>query len=832
MPVRITDNNGDINYLIPAPFVNINKSFDKQGDGEILGTRYTIQLDGFIVADRGSPTTDGSFINDGVDIIDPDLSIEGGVGKTGWYESLQNKQKAVSNLISKMQSGAYLEIDPLDASMEGFSAHVRLESVDLPSHDPGDPYKAKYTINMSCDYLIGPTDVNNDEDDWERQEKWMVSAASENWSIEENEQAVFDRDALNGFTDDGGIDNGALVQSHKTYTLTRTTSATGKNKFDRETSLANGLMPDGYTTVYADNGRAWQQARGYIYDIIKYGNQFIYGSDDTEYSYNPATQTPPTGDSSALTADPDDYHLFSMNLPVTGTDAYKSFNYKRYQNVDVKGGSFSVTETWTLAPQKTIATETVEISTSESSSSGEIQVTINGTIEGIIDNADNVALGDASNLDKNTERAEATDEYFNHQSTYNASSSIKIPENKYQNALKHFNTISPFFHHAAEGIAKKVAGSTAIDVATSPTSRNVTHQPARGVITYSITYSGSASGGDGNNFIPYVLSEEISVNDTYPGQNFAEQTVLGRRLGPVLQDIGTQTRWLREVTIQCQVDVRKPFLCVDAEDEPLTGLDNYNDCLGNFCEAAGVRYPNCTTESACTTDDDPCHNLSSAPSWNTGANVNNDWILNPNYVDIGTSNTNVAKVRNNLSKGGMFTTNMVTSKPGFTLPDVGAGFGVSRPTSLGNLPTLPSTNAGLDNDFDDVVATTTYDGDNNPDFTVSNYWTKHKQFVGIKKLLNSLDPLTYLGYEYGGTLSNTMNRGHVTKRFTNPPSESWNPKTGNWSYSISWVYELDDPYTTFSSSFFNSSFVDNLHTPEDPSKSTIELSRTSPGQHF
>ena len=92
--------------------------------------------------------------------------------------------------------------------------------------------------------------------------------------------------------------------------------------------------------------------------------------------------------------------------------------------------------------------------------------------------------------------------------------------------------------------------------------------------------------------------------------------------------------------------------------------------------------------------------------------------------------------------------------------------------------------------------------------------------------------MTYLGHEYGGTLSNTMNRGHVTKRFTNPPSESWNPKTGSWSYSISWVYELDDPYTTFSSSFFNSNFVDNLHIPEDTSKSTIELSRTSPGQHF
>ena len=61
--------------------------------------------------------------------------------------------------------------------------------------------------------------------------------------------------------------------------------------------------------------------------------------------------------------------------------SYKSFNYKRVPNIDVKGGTFSVTETWILAPETTYATETVEISTSQSEGEDEIQVTINGSIE-------------------------------------------------------------------------------------------------------------------------------------------------------------------------------------------------------------------------------------------------------------------------------------------------------------------------------------------------------------------------------------------------------------------------------------------------------------------
>ena len=61
MPVRLTDSEGNINYLVPAPFINISKSYQKTGDGEIVGTTYSITLSGKLLADRGSPKKDGSF---------------------------------------------------------------------------------------------------------------------------------------------------------------------------------------------------------------------------------------------------------------------------------------------------------------------------------------------------------------------------------------------------------------------------------------------------------------------------------------------------------------------------------------------------------------------------------------------------------------------------------------------------------------------------------------------------------------------------------------------------------------------------------------------------
>lgn len=860
MPVRFSTTTGGSStpqYLIPAPFVNINKTFDKQGDGEILGSRYTIQLDGYLVADRGSPKTDGTFITDGVDVVDADLTVQGGASKTGWYESLQNKQKALANLISKIESGAFLEVLPLDESKNGFNAHVRLESVDLPSHDPGDPYKSKYTINLSADVLIGAntSGLMDDEDDWHRQEKWMISAANESYQVEEIERSSIGRSTT------GTI--GEIEKSDRVYRLTRTISATGKNKFKRETAYADGLNSgDGFTTTYEKNGRAWQQARGFVYDIIQYGNEFIFGHDDLEYTYNggdlPQGKTVPT----LGQEDPDDYHLFSLNLPTkTRLDSdkqdqsYKSFNYKRLPSIDVKGGSFSVTETWILAPETTYATETVEISTSQSEGEDEIQVTINGTIEGILDNADDAGVGNEANEDKSAKRIDPVNENLNF-TNEGTDDENKDTNSKYQNALYHWGkSVFPNLKKTAEAILKKAAGTTSIKISEKEKNRNITHQPTQGIITYSVTFGASKTkgGGSASPYIPYVISEDINVNDTYPGQTFAEQVVLGRRLGPVLQDIGTQTHWLRELTISCSVNTGDPHICVNAEDE-ITSAGTYDECITGTCTGyegegdEGVSAPttrldcvkegvggtwtpatascsdsSITTQSACE---------AAGGTWTEGSP---EWIANPNYAGIGTSNINRSNsenaLHNSISTGNLFTNNMIVSKPGYVLQGsfpTPAAVGSRTADNLGQ--TYDTASVGNDFDFAKtscpVVA-----GTNDPDISNKGcHWPKYKQFIAIKKLLNSFDPMTYMGSDYGA-ISLTNGNRNVTKRFMNPPSESWNPKTGDWSYSISWVYELDDPHTTFSSSFFTNLFNDDLHNPEFIDN-YYELNRTAPGQYF
>jgi hypothetical protein len=68
------------------------------------------------------------------------------------------------------------------------------------------------------------------------------------------------------------------------------------------------------------------------------------------------------------------------------------------------------------------------------------------------------------------------------------------------------------------------------------------------------------------------------------------------------------------------------------------------------------------------------------------------------------------------------------------------------------------------------------------------------------------------------TLINSFNPGNmglfgVKKYFTEAPSESWNPKTGQWSYSVSWVYEMKDPYAFPTTDYMNGAFNDNLAGP-------------------
>tara|TARA_R110000824_G_scaffold23478_1_gene84086 strand:- start:308 stop:1060 length:753 start_codon:yes stop_codon:yes gene_type:complete len=238
-----------------------------------------------------------------------------------------------------------------------------------------------------------------------------------------------------------------------------------------------------------------------------------------------------------------------------------------------------------------------------------------------------------------------------------------------------------------------------LSVNPQPLSKTVAKQPDTGTITYSMSFSTRTV-----NFIPFVKTEDISLNDTYPGYVAAQHQVLGRRTGPVLQSIGTQTEWRRDLSISCTLDTHRQYLCVDSQYE----LHPISDAI------------------ACAATPDPY-----------GGNL--EWVENPNSI-VNTTGTN--------------------TKMSQTRPSAGIGpHGTNFPAGLNG--------------------------------------TQRKAIIA---LIDSLNPYN-------------MGLFGVKKSYPEAPTESWNPKTGQWSYNVSWVYELKDPYSYPTTDYLNGAFNDNLDGP-------------------
>lgn len=80
-----------------------------------------------------------------------------------------------------------------------------------------------------------------------------------------------------------------------------------------------------------------------------------------------------------------------------------------------------------------------------------------------------------------------------------------------------------------------------------PVSTSEGHDPRKGTISYSYEFNNKFT------IISGVISENITMNDTGPTDVIGEAFVLGRALGPVLQNLGTKTSSEKEVSIEVTV---------------------------------------------------------------------------------------------------------------------------------------------------------------------------------------------------------------------------------------------------------------------------------------
>jgi hypothetical protein len=81
----------------------------------------------------------------------------------------------------------------------------------------------------------------------------------------------------------------------------------------------------------------------------------------------------------------------------------------------------------------------------------------------------------------------------------------------------------------------------------NPVSSSETHDPRKGIINYSYEFSNKFK------YFDQTLSENITITDSHPTDVINEAFVLGRRLGPVLQDLGTSTSAKKEINLEIMV---------------------------------------------------------------------------------------------------------------------------------------------------------------------------------------------------------------------------------------------------------------------------------------
>jgi len=206
-----------------------------------------------------------------------------------------------------------------------------------------------------------------------------------------------------------------------------------------------------------------------------------------------------------------------INLP----SYYAGYNHVRSETADEMGGAYSVIESWILASGS--ALEDFTISTNSTAQDGLTSVSIQGTIEGL-----------------NTR-----------------DSNYQLTTNKYDNAVAKFNEVQSLLLNRAQLYSGVTLNIQAM-------SQQVGRNPVEGTITYGFDYNNRPS-----TLIAGARSEIITITDNYPADLFASIPVLGRAVGPVLQDLYTISEKSRALNIEVVMPLSTaPTLMGRMNDKP------------------------------------------------------------------------------------------------------------------------------------------------------------------------------------------------------------------------------------------------------------------------
>jgi hypothetical protein len=510
MPISIRYKNDPSQECVirPAPLVSVSEQALKNELGA-FGKTYSITLNGYIIVDLGFPlardSRDNSFFNYWNNVP--------AVGNCGPYLAFNNtqshlfsesseidnrperqyvpyesaldamffKQKVLRELFNR--DGQRLEIIPINMDEATVVCYPRFVSISFEDGIYTD--YCKYTINLEADVLLNKDEeIDLDGSLVDNTDNYFTT------SLTEEEMFALKGRFIQSYSDDWSLDsNSDYVDSNsaRSYTITRTISATGKDHYGPTDLNTDGIKNPNKIP-------AWQQARDFV--------QFRLNNGPVESGYPNFRGVIGSG---------------LLNL----VNSYRGFNRVVNEKVNPTDGSYSVTETWLLSSG--IAYESYNSSVNVSIDNPFVSVSMTGKVKGL-----NAVPVSGTVFGGN----------------------LPSSGNVYQNALdKYYQISNSGKFGVGSDIFKRADSLIGPQLNAQPKSIAVSYNEIIGEIDYSVEFDNRPV-----NILSGVLSEDISISDTYPGDVFATITIPGRTRGPILQPIGTRTEYKRDLSINFNVD--------------------------------------------------------------------------------------------------------------------------------------------------------------------------------------------------------------------------------------------------------------------------------------
>jgi hypothetical protein len=572
--VQVHYKNSGIHHITgPVPFVKISESANTSENSDLFSSRVGITLEGKI-AYTGNNGVGISGIMNAIALLRGLFYGSGNDNSTGTRNHYNQNFKILCD------NATYVEY-----------SGVRVLSFEASPTPDNWTNSANYTVELET-YV--PRNSG---------QKYAIKSAVEDWNIEPLEEYAY-------------LGSGSAAGSGQSYTNARSAASYSidiislpQYRLSRKLS-AVGFV--GYNTGIGMNGPhdSYQYAKQWVMDRIKLTHSGVYNNQ-------------PFMQFGGLYSN---YHLY---------------NHLRTTSFSIEAGSYEVNDTWLAMPTGIGYTEDYTINSSTDMKNIKT-VQIQGEIKGLAlanwslmagtdsrltfpATGNNLALYSGMNAPLGS-----GDKSHKKLDSIAVDSPDKIVAHKYVNALSGWlNDIKPYLYKRATvgsyGPDRNVGpypygkydASNTIKITKQPNpmffkdnllniypiSSTENHDPKKGIITYSYEYSNRFKNISG------VITEHISINDNSPADVINEAFVLGRRLGPALQNLGSRTSTRRDLTIELTVPPARSiggFVYSNKECPLWTGGSIYSGVTGlidyfkpySYTRAAALGFDNASFETS------------------------------------------------------------------------------------------------------------------------------------------------------------------------------------------------------------------------------------------